>query len=184
MDCSPPGSSVHEIFQVRILEGIAISFSRGSSWPTDWIRVSCIAGRLFTMYISLNLSRSLSYSRPGFGSRMDGVHHLRNESPVSTAFHEDFRCFPKKDLPLMAQTLEKSFLGKVSVISMFNHITYQSNEWIGWAVKSATQLSFYGELSNAETLKHPSTSVSTNSQQKEKNGTVVLMSIQWNTFNV
>ena len=33
LDCSPPGSSVHEIFQVRILEWVAISFSRGSSQP-------------------------------------------------------------------------------------------------------------------------------------------------------
>ena len=31
IDCSPPGSSVHEIFQVRILEWVAISFSRDSS---------------------------------------------------------------------------------------------------------------------------------------------------------
>ena len=36
MDCSPPGSSVHGILQARILEQIAISFSRGSSWPRDW----------------------------------------------------------------------------------------------------------------------------------------------------
>jgi len=33
MDCSPPGSCVHEIFQARILEWVAISFSRGSSQP-------------------------------------------------------------------------------------------------------------------------------------------------------
>ena len=33
MDCSPPGSTVHGIFQARILEGVAISYSRGSSWP-------------------------------------------------------------------------------------------------------------------------------------------------------
>ena len=48
MDCSPPGSSVHEIFQERILEWVAISFSRGSSQPRDWSRVSCTAGRFFT----------------------------------------------------------------------------------------------------------------------------------------
>ena len=36
MDCSPPGSSVHGIFQVRILKWVAISFSRGSSWPRYW----------------------------------------------------------------------------------------------------------------------------------------------------
>ena len=42
MDCSPPGSSVHEISQGRILEWVAISFSRGSSRPGDQIHVSCI----------------------------------------------------------------------------------------------------------------------------------------------
>ena len=46
--CSPPGSSVHGIFQARILEWVAISFSRGSSRPRDWTRVSCIAGEFFT----------------------------------------------------------------------------------------------------------------------------------------
>jgi len=35
MDCSPPGSSVHGISQVRILEWVAMPFSRGLSWPRD-----------------------------------------------------------------------------------------------------------------------------------------------------
>ena len=48
MDCSPPGSSVLEIFQARILEWVAVSFSRGSSQPRDQTRVSCTAGRFFT----------------------------------------------------------------------------------------------------------------------------------------
>ena len=47
MDCSLPGFSVHGIFQARTLEWVAISFSRGSSWPRDWTQVSCIAGRRF-----------------------------------------------------------------------------------------------------------------------------------------
>ena len=47
IDCSPPGSSVHGIFQARILEWVAISFSRGSSWPRDWTWVSHISGRFF-----------------------------------------------------------------------------------------------------------------------------------------
>ena len=42
MDCSLPCSSVHEISQVRILEWVAISFSRASSHPRDWTHVSCI----------------------------------------------------------------------------------------------------------------------------------------------
>ena len=35
MDCSPPGFSVHGIFQVRVLEWVVISCSRGSSWQRD-----------------------------------------------------------------------------------------------------------------------------------------------------
>ena len=49
LDCSPPGSSVHGILQARILEWVAIPFSRGSSWPRDQTQVSCIAGRFFTV---------------------------------------------------------------------------------------------------------------------------------------
>ena len=37
-DCSPPGSSVHGILQARILEWVAIAFSKGSSWPRDQTR--------------------------------------------------------------------------------------------------------------------------------------------------
>ena len=50
MDCSPPGSSVHGISQARILEWVAISFSRGSSriWDRTWCPVSpALAGRFY-----------------------------------------------------------------------------------------------------------------------------------------
>ena len=46
-DCSPPGSSVHGILQARILEWVAISFSRGSSRPRNQTQVSHIASRCF-----------------------------------------------------------------------------------------------------------------------------------------
>ena len=45
---SLPGSSVHGILQARILEWVAISFSRGSSQSRNQTQVSCIAGGLFT----------------------------------------------------------------------------------------------------------------------------------------
>ena len=48
MDCSPPGSSVCGISQARILEWVAILFSRGFFWPRDQIQASCLAGRFFT----------------------------------------------------------------------------------------------------------------------------------------
>ena len=50
MDCSLPGSSVHGIFQARVLEWIAISFSKGSSQPRDRTRVSRIVDRRFTVW--------------------------------------------------------------------------------------------------------------------------------------
>ena len=43
MCCSPPGSSSRAIFQARILERVAISFSRGSSHPRDQTHVSCVS---------------------------------------------------------------------------------------------------------------------------------------------
>ena len=71
LGCIPPGSSVHRIFQARILEWVAFSSSRGSSHPRDrtcisW--VSCIAGRFFTCWAireALNIS-CLLVSLPGF----------------------------------------------------------------------------------------------------------------------
>ena len=49
MDCSLSGSSIHGIFQARVLEWIAISFSRGSSQPRSRTLVSHIADRRFTV---------------------------------------------------------------------------------------------------------------------------------------
>ena len=49
-DHSLPGSSVDQILQARILEWVAIAFSRGSFWPRDQTQVTCIAGRFFTIW--------------------------------------------------------------------------------------------------------------------------------------
>ena len=56
VDCSPPGSSLHGILQVRILEWVAIPFSRGSSQPRDQTWVSCIVGRHFTIWATREAS--------------------------------------------------------------------------------------------------------------------------------
>ena len=50
MDCRLPDSSVYGIFQAKILEWVAISFSRGFSWPRDRTCVSHTAGSLFTIW--------------------------------------------------------------------------------------------------------------------------------------
>ena len=50
MDCNLPGFSVHGILQAKILVWGTISFSRGSSWFRDWLQVSWIVGRFFTVW--------------------------------------------------------------------------------------------------------------------------------------
>ena len=60
MDYSPPGSSVRGILQARILKWIAISISRGSSWPRDWIWVSCIADRFFAVWATKEVDNKLT----------------------------------------------------------------------------------------------------------------------------
>ena len=61
MDCSPPGSSVHEIPQARILEWVAMIFSRGSSWAMYRTRVSCIVGRFFTFWAAREMYRCVNW---------------------------------------------------------------------------------------------------------------------------
>ena len=95
MDYGPPGFSVHGILQARILEWVAISFSRGSSWPKDWTRISCgswIEGRFFTaeppgkpiiwiVAINQNFQR-----RPSPSSLCQFNFHFSGPSKVNTIF--------------------------------------------------------------------------------------------------
>ena len=48
--CEPMDDTVYGILQARMLEWVAIPFSRGSSQPRDWTQVSHIAGRFFTIW--------------------------------------------------------------------------------------------------------------------------------------
>ena len=70
MDRSLPGTSIHGILQARMLEWVAISFSRGSSQPRDGIRVFCISciGRWFftpraiwEAYLSVEAGKDLAF---------------------------------------------------------------------------------------------------------------------------
>ena len=60
--CHPMNCTVHGVLQARILEWVAVPFSRGSSQPRDWTQVSCITGRS-PSYISYMNVKSLSRVR-------------------------------------------------------------------------------------------------------------------------
>ena len=59
--CNPMDYAVHGILQARILEWVAFLFSRGTSQPWDWTRVSHIAGRFFTSWAT---KEALQQERP------------------------------------------------------------------------------------------------------------------------
>ena len=63
-DCSPPGFSVHGVFQARIWEWVVIFLSRASSQPGDWTCVSCIDGQI--LYHSCHLGSNISIPNPLF----------------------------------------------------------------------------------------------------------------------
>ena len=63
IDCGLPGSTVHRILQARIVEWIAIPFSRESSWPRDQIQVSCSTGRFFTIWTTREVQIRCNFSK-------------------------------------------------------------------------------------------------------------------------
>ena len=56
--CCPPSSSDHGIFQARILEWVAISYSKGLSWLRDWICVSCIGRWVLNVWEIVKVAQS------------------------------------------------------------------------------------------------------------------------------
>ena len=82
MDWVLPGSSVHGIFQAIVLEWIAISFSRASSWPRDQTQVSRIVGRHFTVWATRELSKG--YWKNGtidlFNARLPQTFNLKKNA--------------------------------------------------------------------------------------------------------
>ena len=117
MDYSLPGSSVHGIFQARILESVAISFSRGSFWPRDRTLVSCIVGRRFTVWATREVLNHWSLSSQirsvfAFGSQNA---YLISLLPLSKPFEPSgykalfISCSFLSTLPLPLIQLHKSF---------------------------------------------------------------------------
>ena len=74
MDCSPPGSSACGIFQARILEWVAISSSRGSSWPRARTRVSCTS--------CIGKPIPYHWCRPGSPQKRKKMIGIKNDGPL------------------------------------------------------------------------------------------------------
>ena len=92
MGCSLPRSAVHGIFQARVLEWVATSFSRGSSWPRNQSQVSRIVGRCFTVWATKEVlesvkkkkSKSISQLCLTLCDPMD--YNIAHQAPLSMGF--------------------------------------------------------------------------------------------------
>ena len=85
IDCSLPDSSVVGILQARILEWVAISFSRGSSWLRNWTQVSCIAAAAAkSLQLCPTLCDPIDGSPPG--SPVPGILQARTLEWVAISF--------------------------------------------------------------------------------------------------
>ena len=85
MNCNPPGSSVHQIPQARILEWVAISFSRGASQPRDQAWDSCI-GRQILYHWAIREGNNRTAIKNNL-LKTKGIYHLivlQARSPRST----------------------------------------------------------------------------------------------------
>ena len=122
IDCSLLGSSVYGILQARILEWIAVPFSRGSSWPRDRSPVSCIAngffiiwaaGRLYLIHM-LPVFDSFTSDSPVFDLPLD--HH---PAPWSYILNSLVAFLPLSILNTIFLRVS-SLLGNLSYSSVFN----------------------------------------------------------------
>ena len=95
-DCSTPGSSVHGLSQSRILDWVAIPFSRGFSRPRDQTQVSCFEGRFFY---------HLSHQRVGCYFILQGISPTQGSNPnLRHLLHWQADSLPLCHPPLIAPT--------------------------------------------------------------------------------
>ena len=73
----PPGSSVHGIFQARILEWVAISSSRGSSQPRDWACISCVGRWILYHWTSWEAHRGFYYMCSNFSILWQSLYKVK-----------------------------------------------------------------------------------------------------------
>ena len=117
MDCSPPGSSVHGILQPRILEWVAMPFSRGSSLLRDWTWVSHIAGRFFTICAVREATIFSFYNQNIF------IEHLLEPSSGNIAVSKHTHFCPRKSHSLREESgyVEQQFCVKCRRITWGDH---------------------------------------------------------------
>ena len=100
VDCSPPGSSVHGISQARVLEQVAISFSRGSSWLRNRTHMSCVGRWVLYCWATTEAQHSFgdAHFQQGFEaqSQSSAVTHCMFYAKMPLVSHSNTKCKKEK----------------------------------------------------------------------------------------
>ena len=119
MDCSLPDSSVHGIFQARILKWVTVSFSRGSSQPRNGTCISCTR---ILEWIAISYFRASSWSRDWTFHLLHLLHWQADSLPQS----------PRGKPKSLLQLTHPPFLAQVTVFVIFVGLlsgSYKKNMW-------------------------------------------------------
>ena len=134
---------VHGISEARILEWVAISFSRGSSWLRDWTLVSCITSRFLT---SEPLGKPILWVQDekiwgtGVLGKMLWSHKLGSGSArIQAVWLQSLSCFLPSVLKAKSSQSKKLSLGSVAVVGMQRWIC-QEAEGLNLGPSSAENL--------------------------------------------
>ena len=128
IDCSPSGFSIHGIFQARVPEWIAISFSRGSSQPRNRTLVSHIAGRCFTVWTT----------REAYKKRKRHIHSLPHEDRVKTPLLSQKEASPRiKSACTLTLDFQPPELCQLLGTSLryFVTATWADGDWDAWSAE-------------------------------------------------
>ena len=106
MDYSLSGASVHGILQARILEWVAVPFSRGSSQLKDQTQVSCIAGRFFFTIIATGKPKNIEV---GSLSPLQWIFPTQGLNPGLPHYRQILYCLSHWGSPQFGGFLSKTF---------------------------------------------------------------------------
>ena len=129
VDYSLPGSSVHGIFQARILEWVAISYSRGFSQPRDRTWASCIVGRFFKVWAT---REAWCYGRDCFQARkFFNISYMRRSKlpPWPFMVHQPLCVVPWVRTHVMTVG---SHFGLILWIEYMSSVSYNTLLWGVW----------------------------------------------------